>query len=218
MEIPWAGVTPGIPPPNPSGRSEEEPSPLGIVGRILAVAYQLERQANRQLAAYDLSLWQMDVLVALRRAGPPHAMTPTELTRAVSLSSAAMTNRIDRLEEVGLVTRSRHPADRRGVIISLTDQGQDVADYVTAPRQEEAREALAPLSEEQMRILADALALLQNHLSSRNRRRAGTTDGRGSRGRRRAALVAAFGPGGGKSAPSAESGAAAKGGGQDGVL
>jgi DNA-binding MarR family transcriptional regulator len=39
------------------------------------------------------------------------------------LSSGAMTNRIDRLEEAGLVTRLEDPDDRRGVLVGLTRQG-----------------------------------------------------------------------------------------------
>ncbi|MCO6437905.1 MAG: MarR family transcriptional regulator [Phycisphaerae bacterium] len=140
-------------------------SPAGVIGRILVVAYQLERRTNRLLAEYDLSLWQLDVLGALRRSGPSHALSPTELSQAVWLSSAAMTNRIDRLEESGLVRRARHPADRRGVLISLTERGREVTDAVMGPRLEDARQALASLSGEQLTQLSGMLAILQEHLS-----------------------------------------------------
>ena len=42
-------------------------------------------------------------------------------------SSSAMTYRIDRAEALGLVERRRDPKDRRGVIISLTPRGRELA-------------------------------------------------------------------------------------------
>jgi DNA-binding MarR family transcriptional regulator len=44
------------------------------------------------------------------------------------LSSGAMTNRIDRLEQDGLVVRSRDLEDRRSVIVTLTAKGQELVD------------------------------------------------------------------------------------------
>ncbi|MDF2808475.1 MAG: MarR family transcriptional regulator [Cellulosimicrobium sp.] len=39
-----------------------------------------------------------------------------------------MTNRIDRLEERGLVLRRRSPDDRRGVLVELTPEGLERVD------------------------------------------------------------------------------------------
>jgi DNA-binding MarR family transcriptional regulator len=44
------------------------------------------------------------------------------------LSSGAITNRIDRLEERGLVRRTPDPADRRGVLVELTPAGRGAVD------------------------------------------------------------------------------------------
>jgi DNA-binding MarR family transcriptional regulator len=44
------------------------------------------------------------------------------------LSSAAMTNRLDRLEQRGLVERSQDPNDRRGVRITPTKEGLELVD------------------------------------------------------------------------------------------
>jgi DNA-binding transcriptional ArsR family regulator len=46
-----------------------------------------------------------DVLAALRRSGTPYELNPTELSRAMLLSSGGMTKRLDRLEAAGLVER-----------------------------------------------------------------------------------------------------------------
>jgi DNA-binding MarR family transcriptional regulator len=42
----------------------------------------------------------------------------------MELSSGAMTNRLDRLEQAGLVRRLRDPDDRRGIQVELTNKGK----------------------------------------------------------------------------------------------
>jgi hypothetical protein len=72
---------------------------------------------------FNLERWGFDVLVSLRRAGKPYRLTPTQLYNSLMLTSGAMTNRVDRLEAAGLVKRLHDPADRRGVLVSLTKDG-----------------------------------------------------------------------------------------------
>jgi DNA-binding MarR family transcriptional regulator len=57
-------------------------------------------------------------------------MNPTRLFNAVLLSSGAMTNRLDRLEQVGLVERLPDPNDRRGRLVALTERGLELVDTV----------------------------------------------------------------------------------------
>ena len=46
------------------------------------------------------------------------------------LSSGAMTNRIDRLEQEGVVVRIRDPHDRRSVSVQLTPKGVELMNTV----------------------------------------------------------------------------------------
>src|SRR5580704_17104200 len=63
---------------------------------------------------YGITFVEFEVLAALLCSGPPYRLTPTALVDAVVLSSGAMTNRIDRVEALGLVDRRPDPSDRRG--------------------------------------------------------------------------------------------------------
>jgi DNA-binding MarR family transcriptional regulator len=141
-------------------RSDLDPSPLAIVGRVLMLAKWLEQSADRALARFGLSLWQFDVLAALRRSGAPFRLSPTRLMQLVTLTSGAMTNRIDRLEELGMVTREPDPKDRRGVLIRLTPKGQRLVDEVVAVRLEDARRNLAGFSRAEQKDLAGFLRKL----------------------------------------------------------
>lgn len=82
------------------------------------------------LAEYGLNVWSFDVLATLRRQGSPYQLKPTDLYGLLMLSSGAMTNRIDRLEEDGVVVRLRAPDDRRSVIVQLTPKGIELMDTV----------------------------------------------------------------------------------------
>lgn len=48
----------------------------------------------------------------------------SELAASVNAAATSFTPTIDRLENLGLLTRSNHPTDRRAVIISLTKEGE----------------------------------------------------------------------------------------------
>ena len=141
-------------------RPDLDPSPLAIIGRILMLFRELEQSADRALAPFELTLWQFDVLSALRRSGRPFCLTPTQLMHKITLSSGAMTNRIDRLEALGYVARDPDPDDRRGVRIRLTTEGRRVVDQAVAARIAEARAQLTCLSPKERSVLVKLLRRL----------------------------------------------------------
>ena len=130
-------------------RPELDPTAMGVVGRVLRLAAHLERSVEAALKPFGLSLWQFDVLATLRRTGKPYRLSPTQLMKAVMLSSGAMTNRLDRLETAGWVKREPDPHDRRGVLISLTPKGLKLVDEAIVARFDEARARTACLSKKE---------------------------------------------------------------------
>jgi DNA-binding MarR family transcriptional regulator len=83
------------------------------------------------------------------------------------LSSGAMTNRLDRLEQAGLVKRIPDPNDRRGVLVELTDKGEHT--WEEALRSGAANEALiaAALTEDEKRHLNALLRRLMREFERR---------------------------------------------------
>ena len=57
-------------------------------------------------------------------AGP---LTQRQLGDRLSLTTAAITMLVDRLERAGWVQRSRHPSDRRSVLVELSPQAAELA-------------------------------------------------------------------------------------------
>jgi len=141
-------------------RPDLDTGAMGVVLRIQALEKLLGDQAAECLQSFGLHWWQYDVLSALRRQGPPFRLAATELADAAMLTSGAMTNRIDRLEESGLVRRTRDPADRRRVFVELTEKGRTCVDRATEARFSAARTALAALAPRQRRQLENLLRQL----------------------------------------------------------
>jgi DNA-binding MarR family transcriptional regulator len=133
---------------------------MGVVLRIHALAKIFGDQAAQRLDEYDLQWWQYDVLATLRRQGEPYRMAATELADAVMLTSGAMTNRIDRLEESGLTSRASDEEDRRRVFVQLTANGLKLIESAAEIRFQSATDAIACLTQQQTSQLSNLLRLV----------------------------------------------------------
>jgi DNA-binding MarR family transcriptional regulator len=127
----------------------------GIVDRIYNLAKRLRQSADETFAAYGLNHGEWKVLLALRRTGAPYRRSPGWLAEHLCLSSGAMTNRLDRLEQAGLVRRLPDPKDRRALQVELTDEGHRVwKESIGAQATKEASIASALDDEEKRELTA----------------------------------------------------------------
>ena len=95
---------------------------LGAWRALLSAHASLLRELSTDLAMKTrLPLGDFDALAQLALAGGELRMTG--LAAKTFSSRSAMTRRVDRLVEEGLVRRSSSDADGRGVVIALTDSG-----------------------------------------------------------------------------------------------
>jgi DNA-binding MarR family transcriptional regulator len=138
-------------------RPDLDVSPLEVLSRVTRLARHLDRARGTAFAAHDLEIWEFDVLAALRRAGAPYELSPGRLLQQTLVTSGTMTNRIDRLEDRGYVTRRTDPADRRGVLVGLTDAGRAQVDAALADLLNHERQILVGLDDRQRAQLAGLL-------------------------------------------------------------
>jgi DNA-binding MarR family transcriptional regulator len=134
----------------------------GIVDRIGGIARRLNRTMDETLAQFGLDAAEHKALSALAQAGPPFRSTPGRLARRMDLSSGAMTNRLDRLEQADLIRRLPDPDDRRGVVVELTEHGHDVyrsAVGVQAEKEQLLASALTAKEKTQLNALLRQLML-----------------------------------------------------------
>ncbi|MGM3162634.1 MarR family winged helix-turn-helix transcriptional regulator [Dickeya undicola] len=135
-------------------RPDIDPFPMQVVGRLLETTQRLERDhLNPLFARFGLRPGEFDVLATLRRSGEPYALTPTQLYEALMMSSGGMTNRIDRLEQAQWVMRHSNPQDRRGTLVTLTKQGQELMDTLVTLHIDNERQALASLNDDEQQQL-----------------------------------------------------------------
>lgn len=145
----WAREDPGL-----------DTASIAVVGRVLRIARYLEREVSLELARFDLSISEFNALSALRRTGTPYALSPTELSRALLLSSGGLTKLLERLEARGLIARTPDLSDGRGVVVKLTADGYDLQENAMRAHVENERQLLAPLDGPMRNELADTLRVL----------------------------------------------------------
>jgi len=78
---------------------------------------------NRMVAGFGLTPAGFEVLMTLRAQPAPRRMTPTELYRAISITSGGMTKVLGQLEESGLILRLDNAEDARSRHVQLTAAG-----------------------------------------------------------------------------------------------
>jgi DNA-binding MarR family transcriptional regulator len=145
-------------------RPDLDTAPVEVVARVGRLAQRLDRELERVFGEHGLTRESFDVLATLRRAGAPYRLSPTELYRTLMRTSGAMTNRLKRLEDAGLVRRVADAADGRGLLVELTSEGLAVIDRVLPLHLANERRLVAGLDNEERAELAALLRKLARSL------------------------------------------------------
>jgi DNA-binding MarR family transcriptional regulator len=147
-------------------RPDLDTSPVLVIGRIHRIANALTPELTAVYARFGLGEGEFDVLATLRRQGAPFELSPGALGERTMVTSGAVSKRLDRLEERGLVERRPSAEDGRGRVVRLTDRGRAVIDEaMTAHAANEAR-LLAALGERDREQLAHLLGRLAESLGA----------------------------------------------------
>jgi DNA-binding MarR family transcriptional regulator len=147
-------------------RPDLDPWPLGIFGRTSRIDSHFLKRADGWLSPLGLSWETFSLIAALRRSGKPYELNPTELQRQSLLTSGAMTNRINRVEALGLVERRPDSNDGRGVIVRLTPAGRALADKAIAVHFSQSANVLGTLNAREREQLNQLLAKLLDSLEN----------------------------------------------------
>src|ERR1700756_5692085 len=107
----------------PAARKQVSP-----VDGLAQLSFLIQGLLERRAAEHDLSIIQTRLLGMLRDRTP----TMNELARFLGLDKSSVTGLVDRAERRGLVARVPSAADRRAVLVSLTDEGRSLVSSAAA--------------------------------------------------------------------------------------
>lgn len=148
------------------------------MSKRIKVGEDLREQAASQLLAAS-RLLRIVMLPALRDAGlrPPQAMflgllsdvgqlNMSAISRVTNVTLSAATRFIERLENSGAVERVPDSADRRQVMVRLTEEGRGIAEAILEAQGEKLDYALSGIEHEDMEALARILANVNQRLAA----------------------------------------------------
>ncbi|WP_405613917.1 MarR family winged helix-turn-helix transcriptional regulator [Streptomyces sp. NBC_00076] len=142
----WAEVRPDL-----------DTTAMEVFGRIYRLTRAVGDRVDKAYATLGIGRGEFDVLATLRRSGEPYTLSPRELSATLMLTTGGMTGRLDKLERAGLLRRSPDPHDRRGLHVTLTEQGLGLVDRAVGSGLAVQTEALSALNAEQTDQLAGLL-------------------------------------------------------------
>lgn len=116
----WESLLPG-----------EDLSGLGIGAQVGRLHVLTTRLLNSLGEAHSVNSIDISILMAIRRLSQERPTRPTELWRLFDLTPGAITYRINRLSDLGLVERSADPTDGRAILVALTEQGFTTIDSIS---------------------------------------------------------------------------------------
>lgn len=138
----------------------EDTSAMVLVTLLARLAVLIESFQVASLKQFDLGTNDYAVLAALRRAGEPYQLAPTQLYTALERSSGGMTKMLKRLEQLRLVCRVPDPDDRRSTLVQLTEAGKDVEAEAFEHFVDAAHKLLESASHSDLETIDDALRRL----------------------------------------------------------
>ncbi|MCL2737056.1 MAG: MarR family transcriptional regulator [Propionibacteriaceae bacterium] len=141
-------------------RPDLDTKAMGVLGRISRLAPSIGDHLQGVFTAFGLDFPSFDVMATLRRSGAPYQMTPSELATSMMITAGAVTQRLVRLEDQGLVTRSHDEHDRRRVIVSLSWRGVRLIDQALTEHAANERALLALYTDEEAEVLSSLLRRL----------------------------------------------------------
>jgi DNA-binding MarR family transcriptional regulator len=134
-----------------------DPEQPTLAETFWSVARRMRHLSQERLAPWDISPSHARVLGVLGRHG---TMRLSELSQHLHIAPRSTTEVVDALQERHLVDRLPDPSDRRATLVTLTDQGREVAGSIRQARSDEAEAFFRSLSQTDRAQLARILGKL----------------------------------------------------------
>ena len=114
---------------------------IHLIRRLMQAGEKYTKELNKK---FSVSAPQVACLLALLDNG---AMSPSQIAKKIMVESSTVTGVIDRLEQKGLVVRTRISPDRRVITVELTEAGRRLAENAPPPIQQKIVKGLKKVEE-----------------------------------------------------------------------
>lgn len=139
---------------------------IGVVTRIWRLAKLFGDDRRRVLSSHGADAATLDLLSVLRRSGPPYRLTTRQITERTRVTAGAISQRLARAEQQGLVQRV--PVEgSRSVEVTLTPAGHDLVEGLVENVLGREAELISRLTPEERAELTRLLRLLLDDLQRR---------------------------------------------------
>ncbi len=130
--------------------SKRERQAFNVYIKLVRASESVTARINHHLADANLTISQFGVLEAIYHLGP---LCQNELGKKILKSSGNMTMVIDNLCKRGLVERTRNKADRRYIIVSLTEAGDALISEIFPKHVKIVQREIGVLSPEEQTVM-----------------------------------------------------------------
>ncbi|WP_020386108.1 MarR family winged helix-turn-helix transcriptional regulator [Kribbella catacumbae] len=142
---------------------------IGIVTPLWRLAKLFADDRRRLLTELGVDPATLDLLSVLRRAGTPYELNTRQLAERTLVTAGAISQRVGRAEQAGLVERRTEGDGSRAVIVSLTKAGHALVERTVDQVLSRESELVSSLTESERDLLAGKLQSLLDDVSGRVR-------------------------------------------------
>lgn len=145
-----------------------------VLAQIDVLSAHRRRAICSQPLHREVSLPQLHVLMLLQERG---RMMVSELAGDLHISMPSASSIVDRMEENGLVERTRDAADRRVVYVEITERGGALVEEMMGVKRETVKGLLGAMSDQELGDLLRGIEALHRVLSRLGGAGAGQAEG-----------------------------------------
>ncbi|PJD92965.1 MAG: MarR family transcriptional regulator [Legionella sp.] len=136
-----------------------------ILFALRKIMQQMDYHSRNLDKKYGITVPQLVCLYEIYEKG---VMTLSVLSKQVHLSSSTLVGVIDRLEEKGLIRRTRDTEDRRVIFIEITEKGEQFVSTSPHLLHNKLDEQFKVIEESEQILIANSLDLLVEMLAHRS--------------------------------------------------
>ena len=133
-------------------------------GKIVYRLYEISKQTSPKFErCTGISQSRLDLLTKLFEVDE---ISQTKLQKEVNIDHAAVTRHLKQLEEKGMVSRRKNPADNRFTFVRLTEEGRKSLSAFQDEKQRFISKVLNGFNEEERSLLLNMLTRIQDNVSN----------------------------------------------------